>query len=94
MEKYRNGIDWLRGKRTLEPELTEYEKLCQEIEQARLEWAVAKKHVDYVSEAERIDHSIYHLEAAERKYAFLLREAKRQYALSQGQQQWETSFIK
>lgn len=57
----------------------EYEQLCQEIEAARAEWAIAQQHIDYVSDPELIDHAIYYLEAAERKYGFLLREAKKKF---------------
>jgi hypothetical protein len=57
----------------------DYEQLCLEIEAARAEWAIAQQHIDYVSDPELIDHAIYYLEAAERKYGYLLREAKKKF---------------
>lgn len=76
--------EWLRGQKQ-EEEPTELEKLQVEIEQAREEWAIARQHIDHVSDPELIDHAIYYLEAAERKYGFLLREAKRLQANVQQQ---------
>jgi hypothetical protein len=70
--------DWLLGRQP-EEELSEMEKLQAEIEQAHQEWAIAQQHMNHVSDPELIDHAIYHLEAAERKYGYLLREAKRLY---------------
>jgi len=78
--------EWLRGKRTRHVEPSEYEKLCLEIDSARQEWTVAHRHLNCVSDAELIDHSIYHLEAAERKYTYLLREAKKRYAAERAKQ--------
>nr|WP_236588285.1 YaaL family protein [Tumebacillus amylolyticus] len=63
----------------MEEEPSEFEKLRQEIDAARKEWAIAQQHIDHVSEPELIDHAIYYLEAAERKYGYLLREAKKRY---------------
>ncbi|MGB8955784.1 MAG: YaaL family protein [Tumebacillaceae bacterium] len=72
--------EWLRGRPSTQEEPTELDKLRTELEAAREEWAIAQRHIDYVSEPELIDHAIYYLEAAERKYGYLLREAKRRYA--------------
>ena len=72
--------NWLRGRPSTEDEPTELDKLRTELEAARKEWATAQRHIDYVSEPELIDHAIYYLEAAERKYGYLLREAKKRYA--------------
>lgn len=72
---------WMRG-RQVEPQQSEEEKLREEISQAQADWALAQRHIDYVSDPELIDHAIYYLEAAERKYGYLLREAKKRHALS------------
>lgn len=72
--------NWLRGRGTAQEEPTALDKLRTELEAARKEWAIAQRHIDYVSEPELIDHAIYYLEAAERKYGYLLREAKKRYA--------------
>jgi hypothetical protein len=72
--------NWLRGRQQPEEQTSEYDKLRLEIEAARKEWAIAQQHIDHVCEPELIDHAIYYLEAAERKYGYLLREAKKRYA--------------
>lgn len=72
--------NWLRGRSSTQEEPSEFDKLRTELEAAREEWATAQRHIDYVSEPELIDHAIYYLEAAERKYGYLLREAKKRYA--------------
>lgn len=83
--KWTRFADWLRGRRgTLEAEPSEFEKLRQEIATAQQEWVIAQRHIDEVSEPELIDHAIYYLEAAERKYGYLLREAKKKYANERG----------
>lgn len=83
--------NWLRGRQPIEAETSEFDKLRLEIEQAHLEWSIAKQHIDHVSEPELIDHAIYHLEATERKYGYLLREAKKRYG-QQGNNATETSL--
>lgn len=74
---WKKVVDLIRGRRPVDEGPTEMEKLQAEIEQAREEWAIAQQHIDHVSDPELIDHAIYYLEAAERKYGYLLREAKR-----------------
>ena len=46
------------------------------IEQARREWLAAKAYFENVSEPELVDHAIYLVEAAEKKYMYLLRKAR------------------
>lgn len=46
------------------------------IEQAKREWLSAKAYFETVSDPELIDYSIYVLEAAERKYMYLLKKAR------------------
>ena len=61
----------------------EYAKLLEEINQAKAEWAIAQQSLDVVSDPDLIDYAIYNLEAAERKYGYLLREAKKHQAKEQ-----------
>ncbi len=63
-----------------EKEDRQYAKLLEEIAAAKAEWAVAQQNLDVVSEPDLIDYAIYNLEAAERKYGYLLREAKKHQA--------------
>jgi len=52
-------------------------RLIREIEKARREWAIAQQKLDYVAEPDQIDYAIYCLEAAEKRYEMLLRQAKK-----------------
>ncbi|PWK05158.1 DUF2508 family protein [Tumebacillus permanentifrigoris] len=89
--RWQRLTDWLRGRGPVEEETSDYDKLRLEIEQAHKEWSIAQQHIDHVSEPELIDHAIYHLEATERKYGYLLREAKKRYA-QQSDKMTETSL--
>lgn len=46
------------------------------IGRAREEWLAAKNYFEVVSDPDLVDHAIYVLEAAERKYMYLLKRAK------------------
>ncbi len=46
------------------------------VEQARLDWYAAASLFNDVSDPDLIDHSIYALEAAEKKYTYLLKKAR------------------
>jgi hypothetical protein len=48
-------------------------KLEDKIEEARVEWKKARKYFDIVSDPDLVDHAIYLLGAAERKYEYLLK---------------------
>ncbi len=43
---------------------------------ARRDWLAAKSYFEAVTDPDLIDHAIYMLEAAERKYMFLIKRAK------------------
>jgi hypothetical protein len=51
--------------------------LIQEIREAKINWQVAQKKLNYVMEQDQIDYAIYSLEAAEKRYEMLLRTAKK-----------------
>ncbi len=46
------------------------------VEEARAEWVSARRYFECVSEPDLVDQAIYSMEAAERKYMYLLRLAK------------------
>jgi hypothetical protein len=46
------------------------------IEQARQEWIVAKAYFDNVEDPDLVDYAVYSVEAAERKYMYLMKKAK------------------
>lgn len=50
------------------------------VEEARVEWSAARRYFEIVSEPDLIDQAIYSLQAAERKYMYLLKLAKLQGA--------------
>lgn len=46
------------------------------VETARREWLVARAYFDSVTDPDLIDHAIFSIEAAEKKYMYLLKRAK------------------
>ncbi len=48
------------------------------VEQARQEWESARDRFDQISDPDLIDHAIYNLEAAERRYIYLLKQARKE----------------
>lgn len=48
------------------------------LENAKKEWEEAKNIFENVSEPDLVDYAIYNVEAAERKYVYLLRQIKEQ----------------
>jgi hypothetical protein len=64
-------------KKPVESEWTKEYALLTLVEKARREWEEAQMLFNEVKEPELIDHAIYNMEATERKYMFLLKEAKK-----------------
>jgi len=54
----------------------EYNSLLEAISQAQREWHEARIMFNQVNEPELIDHAIYTVEAAEKKYTYLIKKAK------------------
>jgi hypothetical protein len=52
-------------------------ELIHEIHKAHLEWTTAQLRFEFVVEREQIDYAVYALEAAEKRYEMLIRQAKR-----------------
>ncbi|MHB8928741.1 MAG: YaaL family protein [Bacillota bacterium] len=46
------------------------------VEHARRDWLAAKSYFEAVTDPDLVDHAIYVLEAAERKYMYLIKRAK------------------
>ncbi len=46
------------------------------VECARQEWQDAKQRFDQISDPDLIDHAIYSIEAAEKRYMYLLKKAR------------------
>jgi len=52
--------------------------LAQAVEEARGQWVAARKFFDNVIEPDLIDYAVFSIGAAEKRYMFLLDEARRQ----------------
>ncbi|TCL55142.1 uncharacterized protein DUF2508 [Hydrogenispora ethanolica] len=50
--------------------------LEEQLEEARREWRYAKLYFNCVTEPDLIDHAVLNLGAAEKKYIYLLKQAK------------------
>lgn len=48
------------------------------ITDAHQEWVAARQYFDYVSEPDLIDHAVYVSQAAEKRYMYLLKQARSQ----------------
>lgn len=52
------------------------ETLISDVEAARQQWLSAKAYFDYVTDPDLIDMAIYSIEAAEKRYMYLLKVAR------------------
>ena len=52
--------------------------LPEVIEQARQEWQNAQCYYNAVSDTDLVDHAVYLMQAAEKKYVYLLKQARSQ----------------
>ena len=50
--------------------------ILDSVEHARKDWLTARVYFDNVTDPDLIDHAIYRIEAAEKKYIYLLKQAK------------------
>ena len=55
----------------------DHRELLRAIVQAKKEWHEARNMFNQVNHPDLIDHAIYKVEAAEKKYTYLLKEAKK-----------------
>lgn len=59
-------------------------KLDQIVDNARKDWLQARAYFENVTDPDLIDHAIYEIVAAERKYMYLLRLAREQHQSAPG----------
>lgn len=52
--------------------------LLQTVEAARQDWLMAQMYYDNVSDPDLVDHAVYQMQAAEKKYNYLLKQARTQ----------------
>ncbi len=50
--------------------------LVDTVEQARREWQYAQNYYNSVSDSDLVDHAVYLMQAAEKKYMYLLKKAR------------------
>ncbi|NYB75127.1 YaaL family protein [Sedimentibacter hydroxybenzoicus DSM 7310] len=60
----------------VQKDVDEKKDLYASLENAKKEWEEAKNIFENVSEPDLVDYAIYNIEAAERKYVYLLRKIK------------------
>ncbi|MCX7781152.1 MAG: YaaL family protein [Negativicutes bacterium] len=48
------------------------------VEQARQEWLNAQNYYNSVSDSDLVDHAVYMMQAAEKKYMYLLKKARQE----------------
>lgn len=53
--------------------------LQAELQRAHREWQAARAYFDHVTEPDLVDVAIYNLEAAQRRYTYLLRRFKQEF---------------
>lgn len=52
------------------------EVMIKALQEAKESWQTARSYFDHATDPDLIDHAIYSIEAAERKYMYLLKQAK------------------
>jgi hypothetical protein len=76
-------MKWLRRRREeaalQKTTLSDNQLSVEEIRIAHAEWQMAQTRFDYVIKPDQIDYCIYALEAAEKRYEMLLKQAKRNH---------------
>ena len=65
-----------RTSETVKTEKNEKEAFQKIIQEARKDWENAHSFFNNVSDPDLIDHAIYAMEAAEKKYQYLLKQAR------------------
>lgn len=61
-----------------EEPLSPPESYCRSVRQAWQEWQDAKQRFNQVSEPGMVDYAVYSLQAAERRYIYLLQKARQE----------------
>jgi hypothetical protein len=67
---------WRRRTQRVERNVRQHQ-LLEQVDEARAEWLLAMRYFDSVTDPELCEHAAYLVKAAERRYVFLLREAKK-----------------
>lgn len=82
LENFQAGIHNFAARILSGPSVREGEGDCPElleaVAQAHREWEAAKSFFETVTDPDLIDYAIYRIAAAQRRYAYLLRQAKQE----------------
>lgn len=76
-----NMVDYAKRWLAEEDEITyatDNDAMIQAIEKARQDWMIAKSYFNNATDPDLVDHAIYSIEAAEKKYMYLLKQARQQ----------------
>ncbi|MTI71344.1 MAG: DUF2508 family protein [Firmicutes bacterium] len=73
---FKNIINLFNNLSTDDKKEREDEELLKELKHAHTEWKNAETYFHSVAENDLIDHAIYNMEAAKRKYMYLLKKAR------------------
>lgn len=76
IERLQKIQDYIYGGEHLEPR--PLPALSLKVEEARQEWLNAQHYYNTVSDQDLIDHAVYLMQAAEKKYMYLLKMARRE----------------
>lgn len=66
------AADLLEARQPAVPEFN----LAAAVEEAKAEWVAARQYFETVSDPDLIDFAIFNMEAAERRYTYLLKQAR------------------
>ncbi len=93
LQRLLGEIQKLRGFNERSEHRENFRDLGEAIAQAQKEWNEAKTMLNYVNDPDLIDHVILTLEAAERKYMYLIKVAKNSgYRMSLNEKEREETF--
>lgn len=74
-----NVVDVISSQVLIEEKVGDQSKIpgfLEAVEAARREWLSARAYFDNVTDADLVDHAIFTIEAAEKKYMYLLKQAR------------------
>ncbi len=78
VNRFTDWVQQLSGK-LMENSVTKFPllpSLAESVEHAREEWLGSRAYFDTVSDPDLVDHAIYMMEAAEKRYIYLLKKAR------------------
>lgn len=70
-------IEFFNIGQAIEPDSPQQDFLSQ-VRQAHRDWQIALNNFNYCTDQDFIDYSIYNIEAAEKKYVYLLKRARKE----------------